>query len=146
MNENNNYNDGNIRPYKASGNLNTVIGNPNVNINDTMNINIQNAATNIPSNNMAANNNNIQVGNSNTNINTMVNNNYSSMPNYNTGNNANKNDNSKKKSNVSIDNKHKKKTMSFNLGSEFKIALLITVVLLAFIFLLPMLSELISGY
>ena len=46
MNENQDYNNGNITPYKASGNLNTVIANPSVNINDTMNVNIKNMATN----------------------------------------------------------------------------------------------------
>ena len=50
MNDNtynsNNGND-NVGPYKATGNLNTVISNPSANINNTMEVNIQNAKPNL---------------------------------------------------------------------------------------------------
>ena len=39
-------------------------------------------------------------------------------------------------------NKPKKKTVSIKIGPEFKIAFLIVVILLIFIFLLPMISDL----
>ena len=39
-------------------------------------------------------------------------------------------------------NKPKKKTVSIKIGPEFKIAFLIVVILLVFIFLLPMISDL----
>ena len=47
---------------------------------------------------------------------------------------------------VTTDNKPKKKKLSSSLGPEFKIALLIIVVLLVFIFLLPVISDLLGGY
>lgn len=43
----NNSNNNNVQRYQASStNLNTVISNPTVNINDTMNMNIQNMSSN----------------------------------------------------------------------------------------------------
>ena len=47
---------------------------------------------------------------------------------------------------INSNNKPKKKTMTLNLGPEFKIAFLIVVILLVFVFLLPYISELIRGY
>ena len=35
-----------VTPYHATGNLNTAIGNPNINVNDPMNVNIQNGGLN----------------------------------------------------------------------------------------------------
>lgn len=153
MNENQEYNSDNIRPYKASGNLNTVIANPSVNINDTMNINIQNMATNqnsIPnySTNVVDNNlynspqtnaNNIPFSSNyiNNNTNNIVNNGVD-----NTNQVVNSQNNSyEKKTYVTTDNRPKKK-IQLNLGPEFRIALLIVVILLVFIFLLPMISDL----
>lgn len=140
---NNNDPSNNVGSYRAaSGNLNTVISNPSVNINDTMNMNIQN---------MNSNNTN-QV-----NLNTISNNNVSNMVNNNTNNNSNiQNTNSNINNNnnyvatssnvnrtyVSSENKPKKKTVSIKMGPEFKIAFLIVVILLVFIFLLPMISDL----
>lgn len=148
MNENNDYNDSNIKPYKAKGNLNTAIGNPSVNINDTMNINIQNLATNQANINNNQNNNiqmptNTQVPINN---NQITNNTTNNSVDTNT-NPSNQNNSNTKKTYVSAtNNKPKKKNMSLNLGPEFKIALLITVILLVFIFLLPMISDFIRGY
>lgn len=158
MNENNNFNSGNIRPYKASGNLNTVIGNPSVNINDTMNVNIQSMTTNDVTvnnnNNINAsmvqntqnniNNNqnigtNVPIDNSNTNINI----NTVSSSNMQTNNQTSGYVN---KTYVSVNNKAKKKNIQLKLGSEFKIALLIVVILLIFILLLPKINELFRGY
>ncbi len=163
MNENQEYNSENIKPYKATGNLNTAIGNPSVNINDTMNINIQNMSTNtvnttssqnnqnsmplsslqmpmnngIPVNNSVSLNNNISTNNIATNItNTPV----SSQP------VNNQNNSFVKKTYVTTDNKPKKKNISLHFGSEFKIVLLIMVILLVFVFLLPVISDMFGGY
>ena len=157
MNENQEYNSGVVKPYKATANLNIAIGNPSVNINNTMDVNIQNIKTNtgVPS----SINNNI----SNTNLN-VVDTNVSNIVNKttihdNTNNNQQNvinSDNSQNKANLSsdyvtktyvtVDNKPKKKKLTFNLGSEFKMALLIIVILLVFVFILPIISEIIFGY
>ena len=55
MNDNNN-----VSPYKATGNLNTTISNPSANINDTMNVNIENASLNMQTNSINPTNNNVQ--------------------------------------------------------------------------------------
>ena len=150
MNENQNYNGGNVTPYRASGNLNTMIANPSINVNDTMNVNIQNMATNSGT---MSNNQSYGVSNSplynnpgqvitdnksvennfvnNVNNNQMVNNQSSSYVN---------------KTYVTNENRPKKKTIKFNLGPEFRIALLIVVVLLVFVFLLPLISKMLGGY
>lgn len=167
MNENNNYNNGNVTPYKASGNLNAAIGNPQVNINDTMNVNIQNMATNVattssvqnnnpnftPNNVIPAANNNV-VPNNNIPNNNVVTHNIQNG----TGNNnqytqniqpaqmSNPNTSYVNKTYVSADNKPKKKNISLSLGPEFKIGLLIIVILLVFVFLLPMISDFFNGY
>ena len=175
MNEyNNETNRRPITPYKASGNLNAAIGNPTVNINDTMNVNIQSMATN---NSPIANQQNIsmveesQIQNSNEKNNNPLNEQTikntpniinSEQPKAETPKPnpipANVVQNSKKeiakdKSNskvqktyVSIDNKHKKKKLSLGLGHEFKIALLIIVILLVFVLFLPVISEFFNGY
>ena len=46
MQDSNAPDDNNVMPYKASGNLNTTIGNPRINVNDPMNVNIQSVNTN----------------------------------------------------------------------------------------------------
>lgn len=43
---NNNQEEINVSPYKATGNLNRTISNPSASINDAMNVNIQNVTTN----------------------------------------------------------------------------------------------------
>lgn len=161
MNENNNYTNGKV-PYKATTNLNTAIGNPSVNINDTMNVNIKTMST--PSNyqslvqnsGVMPNTPNIQnvetqnqtyqdstkgVSNisTNQNINNYTQNN--NIPNQNV-----QDSNTIKKTYVNMDNKPKKKNVTFNVGPEFKIAILIIVILLVFVFLLPIINELIFGY
>lgn len=147
---NNNEQDGimNTTPYRASGNLNTVIGNPSVNINDTMNVNIQSIATDVPNSNNIQTSNPQVVNNSFTNsnfvsndINNSLNNNKvdSGTQNSVTNNNANR-------TYVTTDNRPKKKNISLNFGPEFKIVLLIIVVLLVFVFLLPMISDMFRGY
>ena len=61
--DNNSNNNNNVQRYQASStNLNTVISNPTVNINDTMNMNIQNMSSNQGINNTA-----------NSNVNSMIN-------------------------------------------------------------------------
>lgn len=196
MNENNDYTGGNVRPYKATANLNTAIANPSINVNDTMDINIQNYKTYNPSvNAMPVNNINPQINSSNNNLyetnikpnetvnkniqnitnnninNNVSNNNTNTIPSnsghtsqnavVNTNNvnmsqnnnpktepmpNTNPNNEFVKKTYVTKDNKPKKKTISFNMGPEFKIGLLIIVILLAFVFVLPILNDLIMGY
>ncbi len=46
LNDNNNNNQTPVTPYHATGNLNTAIGNPNINVNDPMHVNIQNGSNN----------------------------------------------------------------------------------------------------
>lgn len=58
----NNSNNNNVQRYQASStNLNTVISNPTVNINDTMNMNIQNMSSNQGINNTANGNVNSMI-------------------------------------------------------------------------------------
>lgn len=169
MNENNNYNKSNVGPYKASGNLNTFIGNPSVNINDTMDVNIQSIATNDVNKNdsngintsfenvhdslinqsVVQNNHQIGVNLTNTPINN-ANANYSTNTTVtnvnNNSNNTNRNDNNVTKTYVGVNGRAKKKNIQLKLGSEFKMALLIIVILMIFIFLLPKISEIFRGY
>lgn len=144
---NNEYNSdnnvGSSGPYKASGNLNTVISNPSANINDTMGVNIQNASSPVlntsqsinamPSNQVAGESMNPQALNQA---------NFNNTQNINVNTSKVSNNPSVTKTYVTSDNKPKKRTVSLNIGPEFKIAILIIVVLLIFIFLLPLLPEL----
>ena len=150
MNDNtynsNNSND-NVGPYKATGNLNTVISNPSANINNTMEVNIQNAKPNLQDSALDSGEINQSpaidlIQNQNNNVQNI---NQSTLENINS---IQYNDNFTDKSStvtktyVTSDNKPKKKTISLNIGPEFKIAILIIVILLLFIFLLPMLPNL----
>lgn len=161
----NNSNNNNVQRYQASStNLNTVISNPTVNINDTMNMNIQNMSSNQGINNTTNGNVNSMINPSvtapnipvnsgpeptNKYINTNINNNNT----VNSNNNNNVNTiNTSNMSNVApsinrtyVTNevKPKKKTASIKMGSEFKTALLIVVILLIFILFLPIISDLI---
>lgn len=162
----NNSNNNNVQKYQASStNLNTVISNPTVNINDTMNMNIQNMSSNQGINNTTNGNVNSMInpsvtapnipvnsGSEPTNkyINTNINNNNTVNSNIN-NNNVNT-INTSNMSNVApsinrtyVTNevKPKKKTTSIKMGSEFKTALLIVVILLIFILFLPIISDLI---
>lgn len=155
MNDNNGYNS-NVTPYKASGNLNTAIENPSVNINDTMNVNIQSMVTNrsvmtnngnsnvqnqVPiSNNQDINNGVISTNNIGRSNNLLNNNEISGQQvNNQSGSFVNK-------TYVTVDNKPKKKNVSLKLGSEFKVVLLIVIILMIFIFLLPIITDLFNGY
>ena len=175
MDNNSNNDNNNVQRYQASStNLNTVISNPTVNINDTMNMNIQNMSSNQGINNTANSNVNSMINPSvtapnipvnsgpeptNKYINTNINNNNNNNNNNNTVNsniNINNNNvntiNTSNMSNVApsinrtyVTNevKPKKKTASIKMGSEFKTALLIVVILLIFILFLPIISDLI---
>ena len=160
----NNSNNNNVQRYQASStNLNTVISNPTVNINDTMNMNIQNMSSNQGINNTANGNVNSMINPSvtapnipvnsgpeptnkyiNTNIhtNTNINTNTISQNNINTSNMSNVAP-SINRTYVTNEVKPKKKTASIKMGSEFKTALLIVVILLIFILFLPIISDLI---
>ena len=118
-------------PYRAMGNMNTVISNPSVNINNTMDVNIASAGTNNDSLNTSSEVDNNLVNDTTNTPPTIQTNAY--IPGSDEG--------SVKRTYVSNDNKPKKRTISLNLGKEFKIALLIIVVLLIFIFLLPLLPQ-----
>ena len=118
-------------PYRAMGNMNTVISNPSVNINNTMDVNIASAGTSDNNLNKSTEVNNNIVNDTTNTPPTVQTNAY--IPTSDEG--------SVKRTYVSNDNKPKKRTISLNLGKEFKIALLIIVVLLIFIFLLPLLPE-----
>ena len=165
----NNSNNNNVQRYQASStNLNTVISNPTVNINDTMNMNIQNMSSNQGINNTANSNVNSTINPSvtapnipvnsgpeptNKYINTNINNNNTVNSNINNNNvNTINTINTSNMSNVApsinrtyVTNevKPKKKTASIKMGSEFKTALLIVVILLIFILFLPIISDLI---
>mgnify|MGYP004528723987 CR=1 FL=1 len=164
----NNSNNNNVQRYQASStNLNTVISNPTVNINDTMNMNIQNMSSNQGINNTANGNVNSMINPSvtapnipvnsgpeptNKYINTNINNNNTVNSNININNNNVNTINTSNMSNVApsinrtyVTNevKPKKKTASIKMGSEFKTALLIVVILLIFILFLPIISDLI---
>ena len=108
----------NVTPYRATGNLNTAISNPSIDINDTMDVNIKSV-------NMQNQYNNIYETNS-----------------QNTTNNQNVNNTNVKKTYVTTDNKPKKKKFNLNLTKEFKIALLIIVILFVFVFILDLLPKL----
>lgn len=141
MNNTNNDNNSNgVGPYRATSNMNTYIDTPNANFNGMMNVNIQNTTTNnnqnvadISTNTTSASNASVNVTTSNT---------YTSSD----ANVSSNNSDGVVRTYVSSDNKPKKKTVTFNLGTEFKIAFLIVVILLVFVFLLPYISELIRGY
>lgn len=133
-----NYNDNkeldNVTPYKATGNLNTAISNPSVNINNTMDVNIK--SVNTIQNNVPNTNNNISVPNNQNTIN-LNQNNINTIP---LENNINKSN--IKKTYVTTDNKPKKKKLNLNLTKEFKIALLIIVILFVFVLILDLLPSL----
>ena len=162
----NNSNNNNVQRYQASStNLNTVISNPTVNINDTMNMNIQNMSSNQGINNTANGNVNSMINPSvtapnipvnsgpeptnkyiNTNINNnTVNSNININNNVNTINTSNMSNVAPSINRTYVTNevKPKKKTASIKMGSEFKTALLIVVILLIFILFLPIISDLI---
>lgn len=153
----NNSNNNNVQRYQASStNLNTVISNPTVNINDTMNMNIQNMSSNQGINNTANGNVNSMINPSVTAPNIPVNSGSEPTNKYiNTNINNNNNVNTINTSNMSnvapsinrtyVTNevKPKKKNTSIKMGSEFKTALLIVVILLIFILFLPIISDLI---
>lgn len=135
MNNTSNDNNSNgVGPYKATSNMNTYIDTPNANFNGMMNVNIQNTTTNSSNhgNNVINSNNNIQAS-STIDSSNAVNSNYNNSENV-------------TKTYIGSNNKPKKKTMTLNLGPEFKIAFLIVVILLIFVFLLPYISDLIRGY
>lgn len=177
MNENKDYS--RVTPYKATVNLNTAIGNPSVNINDTMDMNIQTMATNakpnvasIPSvvqtppvtpvptvtSNQPQQNieqkqisnitNNVQNSNQGTIpiVNTITNNNVTSGIDTKTNVEPPQNSDYVTKTYVNVNNEPKKKSVTFKVTSELKMALLIIVILLVFIFLLPIISEILGGY
>lgn len=157
MNNTSNDNNSNgVGPYRATSNMNTYIDTPNANFNGMMNVNIQNTTTNSSNhgNNVINSNNNIQASptidssnavNSNYNNHVIDDNLSSGSTMINNSNNHNNSENVTK-TYIGSNNKPKKKTMTLNLGPEFKIAFLIVVILLIFVFLLPYISDLIRGY
>lgn len=160
MNSEPNKNNEAVTPYKASKNLNTMIGNPSIQVNDTMNVNIQNIQTAQINNTMQSTetipntipNNGINQPNP-PEVAQIINNNVASSETNNLENSTpaqninqmNSEPNKKYVAETKLSNK-KKKTSSFNLGPEFKIALLIVVILLVFIFLLPVISDLLRNH
>lgn len=141
MNNTNNDNNSNgVGPYRATSNMNTYIDTPNANFNGMMNVNIQNTTTN--NNQNLADISTNTTGTSNASVNVTTSNTYTSSD----ANVSSNNSDGVVRTYVSSDNKPKKKTVTFNLGTEFKIAFLIVVILLVFVFLLPYISEFIRGY
>lgn len=141
MNNTNNDNNSNgVGPYRATSNMNTYIDTPNANFNGMMNVNIQNTTTN--NNQNVADISTNTTSTSNASVNVTTSNTYTSSD----ANVSSNNSDGVVRTYVSSDNKPKKKTVTFNLGTEFKIAFLIVVILLVFVFLLPYISEFIRGY
>lgn len=141
MNNTNNDNNSNgVGPYRATSNMNTYIDTPNANFNGMMNVNIQNTTTN--NNQNVADISTNTTSTSNASVNVTTSNIYTSSD----ANVSSNNSDGVVRTYVSSDNKPKKKTVTLNLGPEFKIAFLIVVILLVFVFLLPYISELIRGY
>ncbi len=141
MNNTNNDNNSNgVGPYRATSNMNTYIDTPNANFNGMMNVNIQNTTTN--NNQNVADISTNTTSTSNASVNVTTSNTYTSSD----ANVSSNNSDGVVRTYVSSDNKPKKKTVTLNLGPEFKIAFLIVVILLVFVFLLPYISELIRGY
>lgn len=142
MQDNNSNGNDNITPYKASGNLNTSIGIPSIDVNDAMNMNIHSANTNantLFANNVQENANYDTHSNIPNNNGSQIIQNVSVEESKSDGNEEIDNNASVKRNFVSNSEKTKKKKITINLGPEFKIALLIVVVLLVFVFLLPLL-------
>ena len=141
MNNTSNDNNSNgVGPYRATSNMNTYIDTPNANFNGMMNVNIQNTTTN--NNQNVADISTSTTGTSNASVNVTTSNTYTSSD----ANVSSNNSDGVVRTYVSSDNKPKKKTVTLNLGTEFKIAFLIVVILLVCVFLLPYISELIRGY
>ena len=128
-----------VGPYKATGNLNTIISNPSANINNAMNVNIQNIPAEIqaqplpveqpaqaPIEPLQNNISNEQLQNQNV---AQEQNTESTVT----------------KTYISNENKPKKKTVTISMGPEFKMALLIIVLLLIFILFLPLVPNLFRG-
>ena len=144
---NNNQEEMNVSPYKATGNLNRTISNPSASINDAMNVNIQNVATNntqvvepAPVTPPPQQPTSIPIA---PNIQTNNINNQSIIEEALKKQNATSTVNSSNnKVYVNNENKPKKKKLTLSIGPEFKIALLIIVILLAFVlFILPLISN-----
>ena len=127
-----------VTPYRASGNLNTAISNLRVNINDMMNVNIQNTSTV-----QSISKQESSSGTSNSNVSSPPSENaYSTSTESNVTNDNKVNENSTvTRVYVTNDDKPKKKKITLNLGPEFKIALLIIVILLIFVFLMPVITD-----
>lgn len=116
MYDNNDDKDSNVTPYRASGNLNTSIGIPKIDVYDPMNVNIQNVNTDKNNDNISSDNLNIE----------------------NTG--VQDNDTKENNDDILLNNttKSSKKNMFFiKIGPKFKIIFLIIVVFLALAFLVP---------
>lgn len=139
-NINNDNNSNGVGPYRATSNMNTYIDTPNANFNGMMNVNIQNTTTN--NNQNVADISTNTTSTSNASVNVTTSNTYTSSD----ANVSSNNSDGVVRTYVSSDNKPKKKTVTFNLGTEFKIAFLIVVILLVFVFLLPYISDFIRGY
>ena len=143
-------------PYRASGNLNTSIGNPSMDVNNAMQINIQSvntAANNKTNVSVNTNNTSKPVTNANNSVpksatnkeqvnkqsKTVVPNNYV--------NSSNADKEGIKKAYVPNQNQNhtSQKNGKVKMGAEFRFAFLIVVLLLAFVLLLPMITSFITG-
>ena len=147
-------------PYKASKNLNTSIGNPSVDINNTMNINIQNVSTSEKKpqevsnsvevqNNVVENNKEKNASESSQKNNTISKTSNPYTLNVSPKENSNEK-NIKNEEHVYVpkeenNSEEEAKPKGIKLGSEFRMALLIIIFLLAVLFLLPVVSDFIGG-
>lgn len=116
----------NTRPYKATSNLNTVIGNPNIQVDDPMNINIQNMVTD---NKKAVTSNDQSETNESSDDQKKLDNTVSDKKDK---SNIKEKSNKDNKKNITKENKSddKEKKANFSLISKIKIFLLVFVAIL----------------
>ena len=138
---NNDLNSG-VTPYRATGNMNTMINNPSINVNDPMNVNIQNN-TNL---NQSVNQNlqatqatipQTQVPNSIPTNMTNINQNTQQSP----QNQTQAYQTSYAQSTPMMQPTKKKKTIKLSFSPETKIAFIIALILLIFILFMPSIYE-----
>ena len=141
-------------PYRASGNLNTSIGNPSMDVNNAMQINIQSvntAANNKTNVSVNTNNTSNPVTNANNSVpksatnKEQVNNQSKTVIPNNYVDSSNTDKESIKKVYVPNQNHTSQKNGKVKMGAEFRFAFLIVVLLLAFVLLLPMITSFITG-
>ena len=135
-------------PYKASGNLNTSIGNPSMDVNNTMQVNIQSVNSNISNNNANNGGNSVvpkaeSISASNQNV--QVTPKTSTPPNNYASSSSDSKENEIKKPYIPNQNSTGQSKSKVKMGPEVRFAFLIVVLLIIFVLLLPMISKFVTG-